>query len=343
MKKLIPLALAALCLQPLAQAITPASAVTPELKRIAAPELSTAIMREVVIPNLATLKQEAERLKSSTAQLCKASNEQQLSTARKSYIDTLLAWRKIEIAPIGPTNNVNNGRVFEALAAPLNKLTEQAKTTPDRAMVDGEAFHYGIQLPDGTIGLPAIGAFLFSGSPAETLAVLQKDKNCAYLQWQTQVVMQQVTTQQYEWFGLSRGIEYDVSYPGQFVVEYLNQIILGVSSIRTSKLGADSKNWQDAKSQSTATGIQANVQGLILLLEGSNGGTGLDDYLISRDKAALWNKVAMQLKDLQSAADLLESSTNAKNIAKVNTAADQLASTLKTEVAPALNIRIGKK
>ncbi|QZA78869.1 hypothetical protein K4H28_05565 [Deefgea tanakiae] len=343
MKKLIPLALAALCLQPLAQAITPASAVTPELKRIAAPELSTAIMREVVIPNLATLKQEAERLKSSSAQLCKEPNEQQLSAVQKAYLGTLVAWRKIEIAPIGPTNNVNNGRVFEAPAAPLSTLTEQAKTTPDRTMVDGEAFHYGIQLSDGTIGLPAVGAFLFNGSPTETLALLQKDKNCAYLQWQTQVIMQQVITQQYEWFGLSRGIEYDVSYPGQFVVEYLNQIILGVSSFRSAKLSGDSKNWQDAKSQSTAAGIQANIQGLTLLLEGSNGGIGLDDYLISRDQAALWKKVAHQLAQLQSAVTVFETTTSAKNAARIGAAADQLAATLKTEVAPALNIRIGKK
>jgi hypothetical protein len=210
-------------------------------------------------------------------------------------------------------------------------------------MVDGEAFHYGIQLPAGTIGLPAIATLLFNGTANETLELLQKDKNCAYLQWQTQVVMQQVTTQQYEWFGLSRGVEYDVSYPGQFVVEYLNQIIGGTSSFSTSKLKGDAKAWQDANTKATAAGIQANVKGLTLLIKGKNDGLGLDDYLISRGKADIWGKISKQLTQLDNAATAFATDSSAKNAAKINSIANQLAITLKKEAAPALNIRIGKK
>lgn len=342
MKQLIPLVLTTILLHGTAQAEN-ASAPRAELKRVTAPELSMAIMREVIIPNFAALKQEAELLKTSSSQLCKSPTDVHLVAARQAYLSTQLAWRKIEIAPIGPSNNINNGRFFELPAAPLNALLEQSKKTPDRTMVDGEAHHYGSQLPDGTVGMPAIATLLFHDKPIETLQLLKQDKNCAYLQWQTQVVLQQVTTQQYEWSGLSRGSEYDLSYPSQFVVEYLNQIIGGISSIRTSKLIGSSDSWQDAKTQSTAAGIQSNIAGLALLLEGKNGGIGLDDYLISRDKAALWKKVSSQLAQLQAASTLLETSFNAKTAAKINSAADQLAKTLKTEVAPALNIRIGKK
>lgn len=342
MKQFVPFALSALLFHSVAHAEN-ASPPATELKRVTAPEMSMAIMREVVIPNFAALKQEAETLKSSSAQLCKQPSEEFLTSAQKAYLNTQLTWRKIEIAPIGPTNNVNNGRFFEAPPAPLKDILEQSKKTPDRTMVDGEAYHYGRELPDGTAGMPAIATLLFHGKPSETLALLKQDKNCAYLQWQTQVVLQQVTTQQYEWYGLSRGAEYDLSYPGQFVVEYLNQIIAGANSIRTSKLNGSVEAWQDAKTQTTAAGIKSNIAGLTLLLEGKNGGIGLDDYLISRDKAAIWQKVSRQLAQLQSAGAALETSLNPKTAAKINTAADQLAATLKTEVAPALNIRIGKK
>ena len=342
MRQFVPFALSALLLQGVVHAEN-ASAPATELKRVTAPELSRAIMREVIIPNVAALKKEAETLKSSSAQLCKQPTEALLTAAQQAFINTQLAWRKIEIAPIGPTNNVNNGRFFELPPAPLKDILEQSKKTPERTMVDGEAYHYGRELPDGTSGMPAIAALLFNGKPNSTLQLLKQDKNCAYLQWQTQVVLQQVTTQQYEWSGLSRGSEYDMSYPSQFVVEYLNQIIAGISSIRSTKLNGDSGSWQDAKTQTTAAGIKSNLDGLVSLLEGKNGGIGLDDYLISRDKATIWNKVSSQLTQLQSAAALLDTAGTLKSADEINGAADQLAATLKTEVAPALNIRIGKK
>lgn len=342
MKQFVPAALATLLLHGIVHAET-ASAPAAELKRVTAPELSMAIMREVMIPNVAALKQAAEALKLRSAQLCTQPTEAQLTSAQQAFLSTQLAWRKIEIAPIGPSNNINNGRFFEQAAAPLQAILAQSKKTPDRTMVDGEAYHYGRDLPDGTVGMPAIATLLFHGQANEALQRLKQDKNCAYLQWQTQVVLQQVTTQQYEWHGLSRGAEYDLSYPGQFVVEYLNQIIVGASSIRTNKLNGGVDAWQDAKTHTTATGIQSNIAGLTLLLEGKNGGIGLDDYLISRDKAMIWQKVARQLAQLQSIVAELETSLTPQTAAKINTAADQLAATLKTEVAPALNIRIGKK
>lgn len=342
MSRLIPFAISSCLLSGIVFAEN-ASAPQQELKRIMAPELSMAMMREVIIPNVAALKQEAETLKSSATELCKQPNPANLAQAQKAYQNTQLAWRKIEIAPIGPANNISNGRFFEHAGAPLDQIVTQSQSTPDRKMVDAEAYHYGRELPDGTAGMPAIAAFLFNGKPENTLQLLKQDKTCAYLQWQTQVVLQQVITQQFEWNGLIRGAEYDVSYPSQFVVEYLNQIILGLSSFQTSKLKGKAENWQDAKTQSTAAGIQSNLAGLTLLLEGKNGGIGLDDYLISRDKAAVWEKVAKQLKQLQSAANAFEGMPNEKSAAKVNAAADQLATTLKTDVATTLNIRIGKK
>lgn len=337
-QKLSLLALSAPFLQGLSYA---ADAV--EIKRVTAPELSMAMMKDVISINYEQLQQASQQLSASSKQLCGKPSPENLSAARKAYFATLLAWRKIEIAPIGPSNNVNNGRVFEQPAAPLADLVEQGKLTPERIMIDGEAFFYGIKLPDGTIGLPAIATLLFQGTPTQTLQLLKQDKNCAYLNWQAQVVARQITVQQYEWAGLSRGAMYDMSYPGQFVAEYFNKIIAGANSFRNSKLNGEADRWQDAKTGATAIGITANVQGLKVLLEGRDGGIGLDDYLISRDKAGLWQKVAQQLAQLETATAQLEASPNAKTAEKINSAADQLASTLKTEVAPALNIRTEKK
>ncbi|WP_027467484.1 imelysin family protein [Deefgea rivuli] len=314
-----------------------------EIKRVTAPELSMAMMKDVITPHYDQLQQASTQLVASSKQLCNKPSPEALSSARKAYLATLIAWRKIEIAPIGPSNNVNNGRIFESPAAPLADLVEQGKQTPDRAMVDGEAHFHGMKLPDGTIGMPAIASLLFHGTTSQTLQLLKQDKNCAYLQWQTQVTARQITVQQYEWTGLIRGAAYDVSYPGQFVTEYLNRIIAGASSFRNLKLSGEADNWQDAKTGATAAGIAANVQGLKILLEGKDGGIGLDDYLISRDKAALWQKAAKQLAQLEAASTQLDASPNAKTAEKINLAADQLANTLKTEVAPALNIRTEKK
>ncbi|QLG88400.1 hypothetical protein HQ393_09150 [Chitinibacter bivalviorum] len=314
-----------------------------ELKRIPAPEFVQAEMRGVLLPAQRKLAATSAELKQASINFCAAPDAANFGKLQAQYLNTLLAWRAIEVAPMGPSSEASVGRIMASDSAAPDKILTLAKDMPALPMVDGKALHESDTLPAWGIGLKTIESLLYTNKPEQSIKLLSTGKNCDYLQWQGQIVAYKSETLLRAWTGFSNGVGYDVSYPRQFQTEYLNRLVEGAREIAQQKVGLTPKSvWQDQLSGATAQGLMANVAGMRVLLLGADGGVGLDDFLISRGHQKIWDQVASKLARLEAVTRLTVDSRSEQTAQNIANAANALADVLEKDVAAALNIKIGK-
>ncbi|WP_373974827.1 hypothetical protein NT239_14505 [Chitinibacter sp. SCUT-21] len=335
------LSVAICCVAAGAQAEEVASSVA-ERQPLSNMEFTRSQLTDIHLAAQANLAQISSQLVASSRAFCAAPSEMTFRAVQTQYVQTLLAWRAIEIAPMGPSAEPDVGKVMEGQTKDAAQILSLAAQKPAGQMVDGQAAYEAKKLPDWGIGFKAIEELLYGDKPANSMARLSTEPACGYLVWQSQVVAYQAETLRRAWQGLSRGAGYDLSYPRTYLTQYLNSQIEGLRDLSANKLGIKPSNWLDQRSGATVMSLQSNVAGLRTLLTGNQSAKGLDDLMLSRDDTARWAKVEQALTALEASLPKSEQALTSTNAKKIARAASRLADVLEKDIAPMLAIKIGK-
>ncbi|WP_047393126.1 imelysin family protein [Chitinibacter sp. ZOR0017] len=327
-----------------ANAVASAAAATPAQPPLGNAQFMLNQFNEILLPAQNALATAAAGLPDATRRFCAASAADKpaaFSALQAQYVATLLAWRAIEVAPIGPSADPEVGQLMEGASRAPAEILTLTKLQPAAQMVDGQAAYEAKKLPAWGMGFKAIESLLYTDTPQQSIARLSAAPACQYLLWQSQVVSYQGETLRRAWVGLSRGVQYDLSYPRTYQTQYLNRLIEGARELASQKVGFNANGWLDAASGQTVASLQANVGALARLLRGNP--VGLEEFVTSRNDAELWRKVEAPLSRLELAASQLSASPSRDEAKTLADAANALAEVLQHEVAPKMSIQIGKK
>lgn len=312
------------------------------LKPISNMEFTRSQLSEVLLPAHSKLAQASADLAAVSRKFCAAPDASSFASLQAQYVNTLAAWRTIEIAPLGPTSEPEVGRIMEGAAQSPEQILTLAKQRPAGEMVDGQAAYEARVLPAWGIGFKAIESLLYTDKPTKSMQRLSQADACAYLSWQAQVVAYHTETLRRAWQGLSRGVAYDLSYPRTYQTQYFNRLVEGAREIGAAKVGLTQSGWQDQRAAATVIGLRANVAGIRGLLTGNQAGIGLDDFMLSREDKDKWAQVDVALKALEAALPTSEQALKPAAAKKLAAAGNQLADVLEKQIAPLMSIKIGK-
>ncbi|WP_157314049.1 imelysin family protein [Chitinibacter sp. GC72] len=311
------------------------------VKRISAMDFTRSQLNDILLPAHQQLAQASAALSTASRAFCAAPATGTFAAMQAQYVNTLLAWRTIEIAPLGPSAEPEVGRVMEGQAQSPAQILTLIPLQTSKDMVDGQAAFEATKLPAWGIGFKAIESLLYTDKPTQSIERLRPAAACSYLVWQTQVVAYQAETLRRAWQGLSRGVAYDMSYPRTYQTQLFNRMIEGARDLE-HKVGLHQPQWLDQRAGATVPALKANVAGLRALLTGEPRAIGLDDFMLSREDQPRWTLIDNALKALEAALPANDKALSNAQARQIVVAANRLADVLEKDLAPAMSIKIGK-
>ncbi|MDG9666322.1 imelysin family protein [Hahella sp. CR1] len=313
----------------------------------------------MIVPAHRELSARVQTLKAKASALCEATNAQSLEQAQQAWRDVMQTWMSVSLIQFGPLQEQD--RRLRMQSWPIReKLLERA--------VEGLASGSDPLLDainNGSIaiqGLPAVEYLLFG---KDALNKLQSaDYGARRCQALTAIADHSVTLAtelEKEWTdGFGDNFENpfeadgDLSVPQEGVDEYLNGLMTGIQQITANKVAAPLglegraaklKALESFHSRNSIANIRHNLSALRRFYMGGDG-YGFDDFLLSRDNAAMHKKVTGLLDEVDAQLaqidfaleDAVNDAEKTAKVKKLHEALRQLQATVEKELFPAIGV-----
>ncbi|WP_255987565.1 imelysin family protein [Chitinolyticbacter albus] len=291
MPRFTPAALALLLSAMLAQANDtpmPTPTPAPAIPRLTPPELAISLTETVYLPAQVSLLEHHGRLAGRLAALCEAPGSDKLAAAREAWISANRSWRRLDSVRMGPGRQEEVMQAFDPWPLDLAALRKSIAATP----ADPTSPQALAEVRNQKQGLPAIEFLLFGNATptSAALAAKQLDGNsCRFAVWIAAGLARRAQEMVYEWQGMRRGLNYDLSYPRPFLSESLTRVHAGVKELAGWKLAtsvakAAQQDFPDWRSGQSRQGIISGLDTVEHVLLGAAGGAGFEEFLLSRGK-----------------------------------------------------------
>ncbi|ABC27099.1 predicted periplasmic lipoprotein [Hahella chejuensis KCTC 2396] len=314
---------------------------------------------DIIVPAHAQLSAKVQALKAKTTALCEETNAQSLEHAQQAWREAMQTWMSVSLIQFGPLQEQD--RRLRMQSWPIReKLLERAV----EALASGSD-PLQAAINNGSIaiqGLPAIEYLLFGKNALDKLqSADQGARRCQALTAIASHSVDLATELEKEWKGgfgdnFENPFEADgnLSVPQESVDEYLNGLMTGIQQITANKVAtpmglegrsAKLKALESFHSRNSIANIRNNLSALRRFYMGGDG-YGLDDFLLSRESAAMHKKITglldgvdAQLAQIDFALEdaVNDAEKNAK-VKKLYEALRQLQAAVEKELFPVIGV-----
>lgn len=276
----------------------PAPTPAPGLPRLTPPELAISLTETVYLPAQVSLLEHHGRLAGKLAALCETPSPERLAAAREAWIAADQSWRRLDSVRMGPSRQDETVQQFDPWPLDLAALRGAMDKVPDDP-TSPQALAQSRELKQG---LPALEYLLFGNAePTKApLAAKKIDATCRFSVWVAAGLARRAQELIYEWQGIRRGLNYDLSYPRPFLSESLTRAHAGVKELSGWKLATsiskparqDFPDWRSGQSRQS---ISAGLDTVERVLLGAAGGAGFEEFLLTRGKHEVVDELKAKL------------------------------------------------